>query len=272
MDVAAEAYGNVPLVVSIHAEEIREDGPAGAAQVLNFDGGLNYEEMSAYVAIQMLGRKGPGSTTLLRSVVREFAGFDASFAQRLAGLEEAQLLGIREHLHTMMSESSARWRSGSWLSGCRSLCHDDNHALYDQYLADHGQAGEQEKARQRIERRYWRACLRALVPWLEERRLQVVSTFFPQLQADRVEVRRGARDVEVERETLEYNDIVGLKTKRGVISPSTNEEHTAYAICSVAKHVRNELAHMRSPDAPRITELIHRMDEFTGVGMTSRSR
>jgi hypothetical protein len=93
--------------------------------------------------------------------------------------------------------------------------------------------------------------------------LQVVSTFFDQLGSTQtVEVRRGARDIEVDRETLEYNDVVALHRYKGMFGATTRAESEALSICRLAKWVRDEIAHMRSPQLTKVMDLVHGMDSF----------
>jgi hypothetical protein len=261
VEAARHCSGNVVLVAGVSYEGLPEDKRVDRVQIITFDGGLTYDEMQAYVGIQMIGRPGPGSTSLLRALVGEFAGFDVTFAHKLAGLDPANIIGIRDHLSTMAAESLGRWRYGSWLGGSRSYKTAEVHTLHDAYLAEHGSAAQRSEGKARINRRYWRACLKAITPWLEERRLPVVSTFFDRMGGPRVEVRRGSKVLEVHLEELEFNDIIGLSVC-GRLTPRTDREREAYRVCSSAKSVRDELAHLRSPDPAMINELIHRMDDL----------
>ena len=147
------------------------------------------------------------------------------------------------------------------------------HALYDKYLSEHGAIEVRDEAVSRIKRRYWKACLKSISPWLEERRKAVVSVFSKQLNAiaaanngkipryvntDKV---GNKRYVFVDQADIEYNNIVGM-VKFGEITSTTVDEQCAESICRYTKAVRDEIAHLRAPLPGDVSDLIREMDRL----------
>lgn len=258
--------GNVRLVTSLHDREIQKDSHIEDVQVITFDGGLTPDEMDAYVALRMIDRPGPGSTKLLRSIVTEYAGFDAQFAERLLDLDDQHLLSVRWVLPSLLNEDRERWRTLDWLQGSCSLASNTPHVLHDCYLALHASEQEKQRATTRVEQRFWRACVKVISPWLEERRSAILSYFMPQLRAlaaadpsGKLQVPRGDRSYAIEPEEIELNNIVGMALKN-VLSVSSSGEEAALAVCKAAKRVRDAIAHTRAPAAKDMRELISSAD------------
>ncbi len=259
--------GNVQLVSTIHNEELLKEGNATNIHLIPFDGGLLADEMDAYVALRMIKRHGPGSTRLLRTIVSEFAGFDAQFAERLMAMDNGQILHIREELRALMEEQPDRWRIDSWLQGTYSINGNAPHVLRDQYQATYGISEEARQARRRIDERYWRACLREITPWLEKNRRQVIAPFYSQLHqlgdpsvGNKISIPVGKRKERlVEAEEVEYNNIVGLSYEGKIIANNGIEQH-ALKSCKSAKAVRDDIAHGRAPSPEMIKELIVNID------------
>ncbi|WP_446900808.1 hypothetical protein [Burkholderia sp. YIM B11467] len=270
--------GNVHLVLGVHEEVLKQDEREGGVQVITFDGGLSPDEMHAYVAIRMLSRPGPGTTRLSRAIVAEFAGFDVEFAERIMELSESQIANVINNLPMLSNETSSRWRNRSWLMRTTSnAAKATNHVLFDAHLAEHGKANERADADNRIKQRYWRACVKTLTPWLEERRLLVIRKFAAQLEREAAQsngkiVRQidENRSIKRDPDELEYNNIVGL-CRVGKLVAVTADELGAERVCRLAKSVRDEIAHLRMPDPSLVGELIREMDcllaghEFSSV-------
>jgi len=256
--------GNVRLITALHSEEYAQDVSGAGIQIVTFDGGISHDEMEAYVAVRMMSRPGPGSTRLMRAIVSELAGFDAHFAERLMCLDQSEILSIPNQLNKLLDKSPERWRVSSWLHGTRSHASSENHVLHDQYLAEHGSPEQRESARHRITRRYWRACVKVLTPWMEERKQPVLSIFklhiAQRLTTDgTIKVARGKRDAFIPPEELEYGNIVGMHYYEG-LTPTTPREFTALSVCKCVKAVRDDISHMRAPDPQKVLQLIHEMD------------
>lgn len=270
MQATKECRGNVLMLVCIQLPDQRSDGADGDTHVLTFDGGLTREEMRAYVGIRMIQRGGPGSTSLLREIVTEFAGFDAVFAERLIALDNAQIMSIRDVLGSLAASEQARWRGGNWLCGCSSLAAQEPHVLHDYYIAENGPLLLRQDAASRINRRYWKACLHGLLPWIEERRAKILHVLRNALQrVGPIRLPRGAnRFVDAEIEDLEINNIVWLTfddpKDRGkkVLVPTTEREELAVSVCHATKKVRDAIAHLRAPEVEHVSRLIRDMDQL----------
>lgn len=266
MKASGYAGGNVRLVISLH-DGVFENESDHSIQIISFDGGLTADEMDAYVGLRMIGRSGPGTTRLTKAIVSEFAGFDAVFAERLMELDESKTLALRDQLEAIESEQPDRWRLGTWEDGARSkLRIGDAHVLHDAYLLRSGTTQQKEAANERINRRYWRACVKVLTPWLEERRREVVMRLHKQIEqhaahnAGKILVPRGnGRTISIDPEELEYNNIVGMANE-GILLPTTQEDARAISVCRTVKRVRDAIAHLRAPDSNDIATMIREMD------------
>jgi len=272
MNAIGSVKGNTHLVIGFNEPDLRADQHNAGIQVVVFDGSLTYDEMDAYVALRMLNHMGPGSTRLTRMIVSEFAGHDVDFAERLMWLDESHIVNIIDQLPVMMGDDQERWRTRSWLHRTESVANANSpHVLHDRFLMEHaGSPEEKEGARKRIEQRYWRACVKAMTPWLEERRMRVVSFFDDQIyeiakQHDgKIPRPQGDRTIYSDPEELEYNNIVGMYFK-GILEARTQPQRDAIAICKTAKSVRDDIAHLRMPNSEDIMGLVRKMDQLLGV-------
>jgi hypothetical protein len=269
LNAIGRGNGNIQLVLGGHEEALAADQRDGNVQVITFDGGLSPDEMDAYIAIRMLSRQGPGSTRLARAIVSEFGGFDVELAERIMQLGESQIVNIIPNLPGLMTDGPLRWRYDSWLEGTRSSSAEGaTHSLNDVYLAEHGPIEGREGAKSRLKQRYWRACVKTLTPWLEERRLTVIRMFDSHISREAAfnngkiaNPADGRRVRYLDPGELEYNNIVGM-CKAGTIVPATTQESCAEYVCRLAKAVRDEIAHMRMPELNDIVRLIREMDRL----------
>lgn len=269
LESVGKGGGNVLLVVSGHEAKLVETAAKGELGVVSFDGGLSPDEMDAYVSIRMLDRSGPGSTRLTRSIVSEFAGFDVEVAEQLMQFDESQLVSVIDHLGVLLDEGAVRWKDDSWLARTRSTtAPGTTHLLHDYFLSKHGSSEVREHAAKRISARYWRACVKTLTPWLEERRLKVIGFFAPQIgkiaAANNGKIPKPIgtnRVVMVGPAELEYNNVVGM-SGAGAIMTATAEEQAALTVCKLAKYVRDDIAHLRMPAVTDIVRLIVEMDRL----------
>lgn len=248
--------------------------PSDGATSLSFTGALTREEMKALVGMRMVGRRGPGSTSLTQHMVAEFAGFDASFAERLMKLSEHDLLALPRTLsaigHEMPSEDS-RWRETSLESG--TIAEIDGelswHVLHEWHLASHS-GPMREAALKSLSARRWRAFMHALMPWLEETRHGVIDILRPLLRKHLASsggkriltFEKSGRTTEIEINDLECNDIAGMYHDRPRLEATTDLEKDALSVCRRVSRVRNELAHMRAPETNDVQELVRSMDEL----------
>jgi len=215
----------------------------------------------------MADRQGPGNTRLLKGIVAEFAGFDVSFAERLRNLSDTDILSVTDVLPSLLAQSANPYRLDSWLQGAKSIARPDElHTLRDAYLARSGQNAERKAAKERIETRYWRACLREITPYLEERQARVIQRLHAVLdraglaEDGAIERTRGTRTIKVSVDDLEYNDIAYLKKQGGLADHASQEERDAIDVCEAAKRVRDAIAHMRPPTPDAIRALTTKMD------------
>ncbi len=259
--------GNVCLIVMMHNDGIDKDMFKKEIKVINFDGGLTEDEMQAYVAIRMIDRPGPGSTNLYRSIVSEFSGFDPLFAEKLIAFDDARILSVQKSLPYLFSDDSVRYSKKSWLQGTKSRNSTTNHVMYDYFMSISGGGEDKDEGARSIDRRYWKACVRSLLPWMEERRLFVINHLLNQLKeiskhepSRKIPVPRGSNFTYVAPSDIEYNNIVGLFYNNKIKATSTIEED-AINVCKIAKKVRDDIAHLRAPDPTTIDNLIALMDK-----------
>jgi hypothetical protein len=236
-----------------------------------YSGAFTPEEMHAYVAVRMTDRSGPGTTGLLRALVMEFAGIDPWLAEELIAMPDDTLLGVPRSLDPVLLEHEGRWRSGRWAAGCFAdiAGQRHRHVLYEMYLAAHV-GPEQQNAKEWLKRRYWRACLRSLLPWLEERRARVIETLRRALEqhlsphgGQASQTLPTGRTVLTDISDLEFNRIVGMKYHEG-FTVRTQKEQLAVDVCISAKRVRDDLAHLRPPEIRTLMELAERMTRLLG--------
>ncbi len=237
-----------------------------------FSGALSPEEMQAYVAVRMIDRAGPGETGLIRMLVTEFAGFDVQFAEQLMALPDTDLLGLPNSLTRIAALDDSRWRAGRWATGCyvEQRGRKVRHALYERYLSRHA-GPEQRDAEDWLHRRYWRACVRTLLPWLEERRAQVIGHLRAPLEAHLktsggkvVRTIPTGKTFETEIADLEYNQIAGLVFQENFRAGASPRQRLAIEVCFAAKHVRDSIAHLRAPKIDKVMELTSQMGRLLG--------
>lgn len=269
LEALGKGCGNVHLVIAGHDDSLTADIKQGEIQVIAFDGGLSADEMDAYVALRMLSRPGPGSTRLSRAIISEFAGFDVELAEQLIQLDESQIVNIVDNLGVLMGAGPYRWRSDSWLMRTRSSSAPGmTHVLHDCFLSEHGLPDEKEKAASRVKARYWRACVKTLTPWLEERRVRVIEYFSSEIQrlasTNNGKIAKplpNNKIIYIDPAELEYNNIVGISRNAG-LSINTADQAAALSICKTAKDVRDDIAHLRMPKPENVSRLINEMDRL----------
>ena len=149
-----------------------------------------------------------------------------------------------------------------------------HHTLHDKYLSEHGPVSGRTQAQDRIKRRFWRACVKTISPWLEERRKAVVGIFGAQIKAEAARNNgmipkfigkdRFGNDkfIQQDPEELEYNNIVGM-IRHGKLTATNVEEKCAESVCKFTKVVRDEIAQLRAPSPSEVSDLIWEMDRLT---------
>ncbi|MFZ4539699.1 hypothetical protein [Propionivibrio sp.] len=262
------SQGDVRLIVGVHDGENQKDGFNRTFHVIAFDGALSDAEIEAYVTQRMVTRGGPGSTRLARHLVTEYAGFDPALAEQLISFDTSRILALPESLTPLLGTNLLRWSKDSWLAGTRAEGMVEAHPLLEWHRATH--TGNDQAAFQRAaDARYWRACLKALIPWLEERRskiLKILDTPLCRVEkahggTGKITKKKGDRMVGVPREELEYNDLAYFASTKE-FSGLSNQEFAAVSVCKKAKFVRDDLAHLRRPPATSIESLIADMDRL----------
>jgi hypothetical protein len=242
-------------------------------QEIIFSGALNPPEIAAYVAVRMIERSAPGGTGLLRMLVTEFAGFDAKLAEELIALSDETLLGLPRCLEAIAARSDQRWRSGRWAAGCWAEIGGQRvrHTLHEMHLSQHT-GPDQRDASEWLRRRYWRACVRTLLPWLEERRSSVIGAIRAALEqhlksTGHMVVRStpNGRRIETAIDDLEYNQIPGLIYNDQFKVPNDLKMRRAVEVCYAAKAVRDEIAHMRAPSPSGILDVTGKMELFFSI-------
>ncbi|MGL6161482.1 hypothetical protein [Microbulbifer sp.] len=263
--------GIVRLLVTLHAEELTRPQRLGAGELLVFDGGLNADEIGAYVSLRMGENVGPGQTRLYKAIVSEFAGFDVFFAEQLMRIKESDWLDLADKLPEFIAGDEVRWRHETWVDGTRTIAGGDAHTLREAYLRLHGDELEKAVAERRLRKRFWRASLKALTPWMEAQRPEVIAILDGALRKSPWKTGRGTIDLatqtrekarvfvrEKNPDELEYSDINFMSKNGGLPTTSRREEHAIRA-CVCAKRVRDAIAHLRTPDAESISNLIGAM-------------
>jgi hypothetical protein len=262
-----------PRLLALIPEVLEAPPPAcvpGIREIL-FSGALSKEEMTAYVGVRMTERVGPEKTGLLRNLVTEFAGFDAQLAEELIGLSDEALFALPQSLESLSAQADSRWRSGRW----SALCYADfagkriRHTLREVQLSRHA-GPEQREAEAALKRKYWRACVRSLLPYLEEHRAAVMAPLRRALEAHASKtggklVRptlTGKRLETASVDDVEYNQITGLIYHEQFKVPADPKAKQAVEVCYAAKAVRDELAHMRAPKPEAILKMITCMDRL----------
>jgi hypothetical protein len=253
---------------------------SGQFQAISFDGALGSDEMRAYLGMR-LAIVGSGSAEggasrlfefpkrrLARSLIAEYAGFDAHFAEALMRMSEPELLALPESLGvlaTRLPVSDAVWRQTSKQAGTVTQIDGEYvvHTLHEWHLACH--AGPlQETARRDLQRKKWRAYLSALMPWFEELRHELIAELRSLLMShlaptrgERVRVdERNGREWRTAVDDLECGDIAQMAKETPPLKGQTSRERTALNLCHKVAKVRNEIAHLRPPKTDEIQTLI----------------
>ncbi|WP_156914498.1 hypothetical protein [Cupriavidus sp. amp6] len=262
-----DSAGNVRLLFGIRDGSIQEDGRSGGAHVLAFDGGLSPAEMQAYVGIRTIENSGPGSTTLRTALICEYAGYDVQLAEQLISMADEEIYCLPNNLGQLLEADPLRWSRDGWADGNVRKEGERTfvHPLREWYLAHH-EGPKRQAMEASLRQRCWRACVKALTPWLEERRadvMRVLSRPLDSLQeASGGQLTRKMNDriFVIEREQVEYNNIVAMERYGGLVIPPDERSQLAFMICQRAKKVRDELAHLRPPLMADVLDLISSMD------------
>jgi len=266
IQAASPKAGDIRLVMSIRDGEDVKSDLQGTTSFVMFDGGLGPSEISAYVAMRMVSVDGPGSTSLYRQLVAEYASFDASLAETLARMPGNELEALPNSLTPYVTEGLMRWGRLGWLYGTRSRASAQVHPLHEWYLATHSET-DADRFRRLAERRYWQACVKSILPWMEERRSQIIEVL--KCLIDELAQQAGAGGklnkqigknlILVDRDDLEYADLsyqMRLFKNRDLSAIVSR----ALSVCEYARKVRHDLSHLRTPNLNDLRQLIQEMD------------
>jgi hypothetical protein len=239
---------------------------AEAEQTVAFDGVLSSDEMHAYVALRMLGQRGPGTTSLTRHLVTEFAGGDPMLAEELMCLSIQEVLRLPASIDRLTQSYSMQQpaASGTLADWHRCRAHGEDAVI----------------AAKRLDSKYWRACVRSLLPWLEERRSLLIEKLRPALEDYlyptkgiwRKQMPWGGKVIDIQIQDLEFNDIVAMANyDADPFSPSDPVEQALVRTCRHAKRVRDALAHLRPPLVSEVEAMVREMDQVFGIGSSPDS-
>lgn len=261
--------GNIRLILSLHDPTIIKTVSAKDVAVVVYDGMLRPDEMQTYVSYRMLGRPDFRSTSLIRHLVTEFTSFDVSLAEDLIRMTNEEILGLPESLTQLVAAKEEKWATQDWIRGSASLTYpQETHTLREWYLAIHTSALS-AKAWDAVKKRYWRACIKAISPWIEERRHLVIKELEPillQLEpSGRFKKLIGTDEYEtVTINELEYNDLIHQKKIAKMRDLKlTRQQIAAFEICGKARVVRNDIAHTQMPPPSSIRDLVVSLEEFS---------
>jgi hypothetical protein len=256
--------------------------PSSAARA-SFSGALGPDEMASYLGMRMAIADFVGSSSdvfgfpmkrLARALIAEFAGFDAHFAEGLMCMSDAELLDLPHSLGALanrMAVSDTVWRQTSPELGTlitiegRTLVH----TLHEWHLASN--AGPyQALALKELDRKKWRAHLSALMPWFEELRHAIIkelrsllSVHLAASSGEKVrELPRTGKVVRTKIDDLECNDINAMTREEPRVVGRNQRERAALDLCFKVSRVRNEIAHLRPPQAQDVQMLIESLSDL----------
>lgn len=267
------ASGNVHLIMEFTAGEQPTSKIATHFQVIAFVGAMRRDEMRAYVSMRMLDRAGPGSSHLLRSLVAEFAGYDPMLAEQLLGLSDHDLLALPESLGQLDESGMSHWDDRSQAIGTTAQLEGSimEHPLLLWRETRSGNPEQQAEGRRKLSTLYWRACVHAITPWLEERRQRVIGMISEDLELHRQrsggklqrKLGAGTKLVDVADGEVDYNTVAMFVYRQNMPADRTPTMRRVYDLCQCAKSVRDEIAHLRPPHTADLVRLIRAMDELT---------
>lgn len=247
-------------VVDAHLRHAKAAG--GSMAVIELTDLLPREEMGAYVTLRMARRSGPSNTYLARALVEWFAGADARMAEALMGLSDDQLIGLPASLDQLLlppMPSTAR----------QQLMGDDDALvlMYDYHAHD---ARRRDAAKKKLYSLYRHACVHALMPWLEERRMTMVEQLAPVLTAYERRMGglyRGTRDkpFPIQMDQVEFNDIYAWERHHDLRLATDWPQYGERAeACWSARRIRNGIAHSSGVRFEKLIEDLAQIERAFG--------
>lgn len=257
----------------------------GHFESASFNGALGPDEMASYLGMRM-AMSGLGGTPsdaftfpmkrLARSLIAEFAGFDAHFAEGLMRMTDAEVMSLPDSLGALAGRlrvSDVVWRQTSQALGTFTTIEgrDAVHTLHEWHLATNS-GPHKATAGKELDRKKWRAYLVALMPWFEEVRHAIIGELRGLLTAhlaptNGVKVRvfaNSGKEVRIEIGNLECNDINAMTREEPPLLGSNRRESLVLELCSRVSWVRNEIAHLRAPKLSDVQKLIESLNVLNG--------
>ena len=214
-----------PLIVIVGDGSLRA---VGAAPVQDIRGAVGPLDSAARLASLLIGMA-PFERRLVAAVVAEVATWDVDLLDRLASLPIADAVRPDRCVDRWRDDRLSAWagRPADWAAG--SL---------DEWSGEAGRhplwlAANRPEA---LVKQVWRGQVAVLLPWIETRRLEIVAAFHQLLRPD--PERSGPR--------VEALDWGPLRVQLG------GQERWFLALVEEFRDARNELAHGRPLDWPRI--------------------
>lgn len=277
---SADSKGDVTLVTVADRKLEHLAGKNPNDVTLGFNGALTKDEMTAYVALRMVARPGPYNTKLFRSLVVEFAGYDAWLAEQLVEMSDAELLALPDSLSRLLDITPERWSTKDWAHGTVAMFEGkmSAHTLHDWYRINH-KAGSIDQLQKEMEQRYWRASLQTIFPWLEELRRKMLQVFEKPID-EAIEQQGGRlvkkiskdREILLSRDELEFGNIVGMAYDKQIRIPPDDLSQACLTLCHFGKKVRDRISHMSKPDPDNLQRLLSIVEQFDGLYATSPFR
>jgi hypothetical protein len=261
-------------------DQLRKTGHFEAAV---FDGALTADEMASYLGMRMAiagGGRGEEdvftlpTNRLARSLIAEFASFDAHFAEGLMRMHEDELMLLPQSLGALAARlpvSDTVWRQTSEERGTLTTIDGKTivHTLHVWHLANHA-GPHRDVAVKELARKRWRAHLTALMPWFEELRHALINELRPLLQqhlapthGERVRALRiNGREMRTAIDDLECGDIAAMTRDDVPLRGRNQREREALNLSFKVSRVRNEIAHLRAPQLAELQKLIESLADF----------
>ena len=263
----------VRIFIDMHDEAHKFDASDGSFCIVAFDGGLTLDEMESYVSLRMLDKRydarapsASGEWRLVQDLIASFAGYDPELAERLMGLEPGKILFVLEQLSGFLDEAPLRWTSTSWLNAT-SNSRGVIHPLRLQYLRLHGTETEKKVAEAALKKLYWRGCIKSITPWLEEIRPKIVRVLDRQLRkasqtpGGKLGREVGGKWIDVAVEDAEFGSIAFLDRKQ-YFNGLSELEYAAVQVCHAVTSVRNDITHLRAPQASAVDNMVRNIRAF----------
>ncbi|MFN4045622.1 hypothetical protein [Limnobacter sp.] len=236
---------------------INPEVDTGEITTFYFNGSISEKELSAYLLIRFSSMGLEDESGFYRLLVEEFAKFDPFFCEELLLETQEALLNEPERiLKEKMTNRIGDCSTPSWVNGMISAPEGDfAHILHHAYLAEHADEEKREPAKRLIQQRMWRASMRALLPWIEERKSIIGQAFATELE-DRSDkngyIEYGKKDPSFPRRTrhwtaTEFGSLVAY-VKHENLNCSSEFQKAVFDFAVQVAVVRNKISHFQYPN------------------------